>query len=832
MTPVARSETAASPAGDLEIERAIEGACARIAPTWPLDRFIAVNPLWGFVERPLPEVAGRLASLSGSRFLMPRSWYRERWEAGDFETRHLEQAIDRAGAPCSVDDLMGLLVSPDVGSPRRALVTDVMDARRDTIHGMAWCDFVAHSVSQTCAAHFDEGQAKLGPDRRGGLYPSWHRSAERDWSPRLLMGFRAYRETVKRLPQTPEALISMALDALAIPAREYESYLTALLLRMNGWASWCAYRRWQARLAGGDDDQIVHLLAVRLAWEWMLFRGLSDDDCVARWHAAIAAWPALDRAAQIAQARDWLLQSALEIAYQEGVCRGLATPAARRPPESSAGTAIQAAFCIDVRSEVFRRALEQASGSIRTLGFAGFFGLPIEYRALGAPEARPQLPGLLAPSLCAGDVCAEGDERAAALVETRHRRLDLARTWKRLSSTAVSTFSFVEALGLSSAFDLVGHSLGAIRPVPHPEEAGLRRAERAGLKPRLVGTRDGRALGPEAKADLAAGVLRAMSLTRGFARLVVLIGHGADTVNNPHAAGFDCGACCGQTGEVNARALASLLNDEEVRQALVVRGIEIPRSTRFLAGLHHTTTDDVALFDLDALPIDHQPDLESLGIALREAGRRARAERARALGLADHSDRDLADAVRTRARDWSEVRPEWGLADNAAFIVAPRERSRHLDLAGRSFLHEYRWEDDAGFGVLELIMTAPMIVTHWINFQYYASTVDNRRYGSGNKVLHNVVGGHIGVFEGNGGDLRTGLSMQSLHDGTRWVHTPLRISVFIEAPREAIDAVVAKHAIVRQLIENEWIHLFRIDGAQDRVFARRGADWVEALVEA
>lgn len=118
-------------------------------------------------------------------------------------------------------------------------------------------------------------------------------------------------------------------------------------------------------------------------------------------------------------------------------------------------------------------------------------------------------------------------------------------------------------------------------------------------------------------------------------------------------------------------------------------------------------------------------------------------------------------------------------------------------------------------------MTAPMVVTHWINFQYYASTVDNARYGSGSKVLHNVVGGHLGVFEGNGGDLRIGLPMQSLHDGERWVHTPLRLSVFIGAPRPAIDAVLTKHAHIRALVTNGWLTHFQIDAEASAIHANR-----------
>jgi uncharacterized protein YbcC (UPF0753/DUF2309 family) len=119
-------------------------------------------------------------------------------------------------------------------------------------------------------------------------------------------------------------------------------------------------------------------------------------------------------------------------------------------------------------------------------------------------------------------------------------------------------------------------------------------------------------------------------------------------------------------------------------------------------------------------------------------------------------------------------------------------------------------------------MTAPMIVAHWINMQYYGSAVDNRRFGSGNKVLHNVVGGSIGVLEGNGGDLRVGLALQSLHDGVQWMHEPMRLNVILEAPQRAIEDVIIRHNRVRELIDNAWIHLFQID--EDGNMNRRGID--------
>jgi uncharacterized protein YbcC (UPF0753/DUF2309 family) len=208
------------------------------------------------------------------------------------------------------------------------------------------------------------------------------------------------------------------------------------------------------------------------------------------------------------------------------------------------------------------------------------------------------------------------------------------------------------------------------------------------------------------------------------------------------------------------------------------------------------------------LPISHAGDLAGLRVALAKASSLARAERALLLGVKQTADID--HAVKARSRDWAQVRPEWGLAGNAAFIAAPRERTRGLDLGGRAFLHDYEWRKDDGFGVLELIMTAPMVVASWINLQYYGSTVNNRAFGSGNKVLHNVVG-QLGVLEGNSGDLKVGLPWQSVHDGTRFVHEPLRLNVFIEAPEEVLSQMIAAHGGVRELVDNGWVHLFRID---------------------
>ena len=791
------------------VQTAINAACTRIAPTWPLDRFIAVNPYWGQLERPIAAAAAQLAGLSGSPMLMPRRWYAERFQTGKIGRQHLQAAITTAGAQISVDELINGLGTEPARPARLPLATDLVDAQRDLGHVMAWRDYITHHISQSCGAYFDQGQADWGPDHSGGLYRSWIRQSAHDFSPAMLMGYSGFTQRLATLPTEPMALIESALRALRVPAEAHESYFTALLMSINGWASWCAYQRWQARLAKSDDTQIVHLLAVRLAWEWLLHEGHPALGVADKLSGIWRTSDGVIERAQAASQHDWLWQAALERSYQAPLCQGLMKAAA--PAATLAGPAVQAVFCIDVRSEVYRRALEAASPAVQTLGFAGFFAMFVEYRPLGTEMVRPQLPGLLAPGLCITDECdtQSGPGLGQVLAARRKKNLLWRQQWQAFRSGAGSTFSFVESCGLLYASKLLKQRFGTGSAPTTVEQTGLSPQALEQLRPRLPASGGP---GLSARIDSAATALGAMGLTTDYARLILMAGHGSTSTNNPHAAGLDCGACGGQTGEVNARMLAQLLNEPAVRAGLHERGLQVPDSTWFLAGLHNTTTDEMQLFDTDLLPQSHKQDLATLTGWLSDAGQRARAERAASLGLgalALQADA-LCDAVKARTTDWAQVRPEWGLADCAAFIVAPRSRSRHLNLAGRSFLHDYQWQRDPGFGVLELIMTAPMVVTNWINLQYHASTVDNPRYGSGNKVLHNVVGGNVGVFEGNGGDLRIGLPMQSLHDGDNFRHTPLRLSVFIQAPQAPIDGIIAKHTTVRHLLDNEWLTVFRL----------------------
>ncbi len=808
----------------------IDTACDRIAPTWPLDQFIAVNPYWGWVSRPLPQAAAVLGTLAGTRLSMPREWFREQWLAGSLKREHLQAVAQDQGDPHLADALIAALEHKAAPLMRLPLVTDLRDAGSGPRPGLSWTDLVTHQTSQHCAAFFDRHQAAWTLDTTAGLFASWREHLASDRGLVWRQGQSWARTRLAQMPGQAQALIAAALGALNIAEEGRSAYLSAVLMAINGWAAWCAWERWQARLAGGDDAHIVQLLAIRLAWEWLLHNDAAPGTLPAGWAAQWASADAAAEALQAEQRADWLLQRATELAYQQTLAQGLR----QRPLADAANVAnatdlpaVQAVFCIDVRSEVFRRALESVSPAIQTRGFAGFFGLPIAYSPTGSALTRPQLPGLLAPAQCVTETSVEAGHSASlgqAIAAQRRNALQWRQRWAEFRSAPASTFSFVESLGLLYGAKLLADSLPSTRTPPRWEDAGLPAQAAVALRPCLPqATTD-----PAAAAAMAKGILGAMGLVRDFAPLVLLAGHGSQSANNPHAAGLDCGACGGQTGEVNARVLADLLNTPAVREHLRAADIDIPAGTHFLPALHNTTTDQVLLYDTQSLPVALTAELEQLRCWLAAAGEIARAERAASLGLQSLARQGAAlkKAVLTRANDWAQVRPEWGLAGCAAFIVAPRARSKHLNLAGRSFLHDYDWRLDPDLAVLTLIMTAPMVVTHWINMQYHASTVDNRRYGSGNKVLHNVVGGRIGVFEGNGGDLRIGLPLQSLHDGHTLRHTPLRLSVFIEAPRTAIDAVMAQHALVRHLVENEWLHLFRIEPERHQVEQYRHGSWI------
>jgi uncharacterized protein YbcC (UPF0753/DUF2309 family) len=766
--------------------RAAEAAARAIPPAFPLEATVAVNPFLGQTGEDLATTAARMARVAGMRMTQPRADYAAQVAVGQITDDDLAEALLACTSPLKPADLGQMKGRLGNKSPLPVAFPTVADlAAAQT--GTDWPALIARSFGLWAAGQFDRGQALWSPAPGQGAFAAWRAWAVHDLTPEVA-GLKGFCAHVASAPDTAERAILRASAALGLGDASVETACHRLLMTLGGWAQHARWILWQAELQGGTDATLTDMLAIRLIWDEAL---LAHAPQVATDWAATVAAHARPVTASPDQVLDAILQDAAERAHQ----RVLALALKGAKPVPAERPALQAAFCIDVRSEVFRRALESINPGVETIGFAGFFGLPIAHRAFGSDVVQAHLPVLLNPAMTSHANAAPGQEQAKRIAERT------TRAWGRFRQAAVSSFAFVEAAGPFYGAKLIRDALGLQAQTDTPDPA-----------PQIDGT-----LSPETKAATAAAVLNAMSMTRNHARLVLLLGHGAQVTNNPHESAYHCGACAGQTGEVSARLLAALLNDPQARAGLPGHGITLAEDTVFVAGLHDTTTDRITIYTDADLP-GHRADMSQARDWLAQAGARARTERALRLPGA------TAATIPGRALNWAEVRPEWGLAGCAAFIAAPRGATSGADLGGRAFLHNYDWKDDKGFGTLELIITAPVVVASWISLQYYGSSVAPDVFGGGNKLIHNVTGG-IGVVEGNGGTLRAGLPWQAVHDGNALAHAPLRLSVMIEAPAAAITDILARHDGVRALFDNGWLHLFTLDKGQISARYRPGLKW-------
>lgn len=768
-----------------DLAPAVDAVLARIAPLWPLKHFVAVNPFVGLTHLPFAEACALLQRVTGAAPLQSPGAYLQAYAAGRITPADLAAVSDAEWTP---ERLLQGLEKARGTEPLGSLLTvaDLLDERLPRAH---WSVFVTEEISKWCAVTFDENQTTWNfPWKAHGLYAAWREAARYDHNPEAF-GLPGFRRFVADLPADADATIRVCLARLDPQCDALEDFLHRQLATIAGWAGYVQYRVREEALRGRKNPLLKELLAIRLAYDAALYAAFARDG------AFRADWR--HQKAPRTGSRSSELLTRWQAAYEAGYQRRLArTLVARSGVAPAARPPAQAVFCIDVRSEVMRRHLETALPGIQTIGFAGFFGFPVAHQPAGAPAPTARCPVLLVPPVTTVEPLPPA--AAAAAVVGRAE----AGAWKAFQNSAASCFTFVETAGLA-----FGAALGRLRQHPSCSR----------VPPAFA------ALAVETRAALAAGALKNMSLTKAFARLVLLCGHGSESANNPYASSLDCGACGGHAGDVNARLAAATLNDPAVRAALAGQGIAIPADTVFVAGLHHTTTDQVELFDTDEIPASHRDEAERLHRALAAAGVATRRERAERLGLRGQADPALAAAVRQRAADVAQVRPEWGLANNAAFIAAPRALTAGLKLDGRVFLHDYDALADRDNQVLTLILTAPVVVASWINLQYYASRVDPVRYGAGNKVLHNIVGG-VGAMEGNGGDLKVGLPLQSIHDGKDFVHEPRRLAVYLAASRGRITEVLEKHPSVRQLFDHGWLHLFALESEGSWKYERR--TWV------
>jgi uncharacterized protein len=529
-----------------------------------------------------------------------------------------------------------------------------------------------------------------------------------------------------------------------------------------------------------------------------------------------------------------ILHLAYERWHERAILHGLASHRQYRGlSDLKSRPSVQVFFCIDEREESMRRALEELDPEVETFSAAGYFGVAVDYQGIDDPQGAAFCPVVVKPRHA---VLEQPKPEDSALHESRRWRRRLLGLLMRNSFVSSRSLGrgwlSTTALGLLSAVPLVGHLLAprryallrdwlnkAFLPEPRTELRFMRNA--AASQDEVEGLLTGFAAGE--KAESVASVLGPAGLKKGFARLVVVLGHGSTSLNNPHESAHDCGACGGRRGGPNARLFAAMANRQEVQFRLHQLGVEIPQDTWFIGGYHDTCGDDVDLFDLDLVPATHQADLQHIQELLDEARARNAHERSRRF---ESFPRDARPAValrhvEERSEHLAQPRPEYGHCTNSVCIVGRRSLTRGLFLDRRAFLVSYDARQDPDDHSLASLMAAVVPVCAGISLEYYFSFVDNDRYGCGTKLPHNVTS-LMGVMDGHASDLRTGLPWQMVS-----IHEPVRILFVVETAPERLNRVIEESPSLRQLVRNRWIRIATICPASGRVHVRRDSGFEE-----
>jgi uncharacterized protein YbcC (UPF0753/DUF2309 family) len=722
-----------------------------------------------------------------------------------------------------------------------------------------------------CAVYTDQGMAYWAmPSRElgfyalvrellakpGAIYPSHFRG----------LGQEFHRQGAAGL--NSEAAVRQILQELGIEEGQWEHFLEAELLALPGWAGlmrllerdpglaphvrlpcslmdFLAVRlsfllvalknqagdttAWCKASAAVEDAKLIRLLEAARLFEAARTAGVKGNELTGldaaafdNWRAEVAAFSAIERR------RVW--QAAYERRHELLILGPLGrhrlahSPLENKPPRPAA----QVFFCIDEREESIRRALEECDPEIETFGAAGFFGVAIDYQGIDDAHAVSLCPVVVKPQHAVRERARKGEEDAhEQRVSRRKQWASLTHGFSVGSKTLFRGWASTAFLGALSLVPLIARVLSPrrfavirarVNDLFFPEP----RTELAFMRGDVHGhhAAEGLALGftEEEKATRVAGVLGGAGLTKNFSDIVVVLGHGSTSLNNPHESAHDCGACGGRRGGPNGRLFAAMANRPNVREALRAQGVDIPSTTWFVGGYHDTCSDDIDLYDTDQIPEANRALFERVKRSLDRARTLDAHERARRFEAAAnaHTADDALLHVEERSQHLAEPRPEYGHCTNAVAIVGRRGITRGLFMDRRAFLISYDAGGDPEDKFLAGVLGAVIPVCGGISLEYYFSYVDNERYGCGTKLPHNVTG-LIGVMNGHAGDLRTGLPWQMVE-----IHEPVRILFVVETTPERLTKVIGRNPELTEFVENAWVRMAVMDPQSGGMQVYRG----------
>ncbi|NBT57725.1 DUF2309 domain-containing protein [bacterium] len=757
----------------------------------PLKDFIATNTLYAFQGLPFSKGLLEAQRKLGVRTYLTLSEYQKLFQSG----RIKREVIEWLASNRKEEVLESLTNSESVvksESEARSRLRDLWKKKYEL-------DIITHvhPVFFRHLGHFLDQGISIAPMPFSDL-GFWRALQEIEQTSKLSIFNRGKKGRAHSLLfESPWKALQEALKALVGSEDLFETYLFEMVQEHPGWSG----------LVSVIEGNPEHLNFVRkislqeaLAFELLLELDYVESFTKMNWAPLDSFQEEITKTSSTSSAQNesdqnllQVLHSAWEWTYYRDLLTGLkannqGTPTA--PVES------QVFFCIDDRCCSLRRHLEELDPAIETFGTPGFFGVEFWYKSEFDRFPVKLCPAPVTPGFLIRGTSPQGPGK---------RLLETDFLLSRLTHTLFGGWLISQTFGLLSAFRMI---LNVFVPSLSPKVATSFRHTDDRIQFKLLRGSESEQekdlkLGFDRNemADRVFGLLRSCGLTDNFSDLVVMLGHGSSTVNNPHYAAYDCGACSGRPGSINARIFCSMANDPEVRELVKKKGLIIPDTSVFVPALYDTTRDQVHFYDLSSVPETHKKKLKKLKHVLEDALLRTAKERSRRFEdiALDTPPLKARKALRKKSVSIFEPRQEFTHSGNAACIVGPRHLTRGLFLDRRCFLNSYDPKMDPEGGILANILKAAVPVCGGINLQYFFSRIDNEKMGSGTKLPHNVVG-LISVANGTEGDLRPGLPQQMIE----W-HEPLRLMMFVyQEPQVALQAA-RKIAATYEWIQNEWV---------------------------
>jgi uncharacterized protein len=736
----------------------------------------------------------------------------------------------------------------------------------------AWTD---PPLIRFLAGYLDQGLAHWAmPGRRHGIHGCFveiYRSPLAAQCGRWASGLPRLVEEDRGAGRDALRSIANSLVRLGVTEDEWSDYLRAELLALRGWAGmvrqleerpdrvpareltvtlrgYLAVRLLFARAAvesaarqvgfDGPCQDLRSWLRSRqhrppppspLERAWPLFHlaqlcGL-DASIVDQWTARTVAAVEAELLDLDDVCRRRILHLAFERAIRHRVYDALAQHEPQAPPDAPA---FQAVFCIDEREESFRRHLEEVEPACETFGTAGFFNVAMYHQGVTDAHPRPLCPVAIRPDHYVAEIEPDGGGLTGRSRRLQRRaagflgyNVHLGSRLPVRGAVLMTTFGWMALvpLVLRVVFPWLSSRWSRVHETAMPAARTRLQLDRQDAAP-PVGRYSGFTV--REMADVVRRLLEDLGVRDRLAPLVLIVGHGSISLNNPHESAHDCGACGGGRGGPNARAFAQMANDPRVRRMLADEGLVIPATTWFVGAQRNTCNNAVVVFDDDLVPAGGRLLLDRAREAIDAARRREAHERCRRFEAVPGWYPPVAALahVEGRAADLAQPRPEYGHATNAYCVIGRRARTRGLFLDRRAFLVSYDPMGDDDGAILARIMAAVVPVVAGISLEYYFSYVDPSGYGCGTKLPHNVTS-LLGVMDGAQSDLRTGLPWQMVE-----IHEPTRLALIVEAGRARLLRVVRDHPQIDRLVRNRWLWLASLDPESGTVWELRPEGFV------